>query len=282
MSGPRSSDHVDTYTRVLAAIILPFLAAAVVLLYLLPSQTEVTFAWTITPTLTAMFLASAYVGGIVFFVHVLRTPRWHRVKYGFPAVLVFATLLSIATFLHWDRFHFGHISFFTWVTLYVTTPVLVLVAIFRNWRADSSVAGRTQNEQRDYRIARGPRVVIATVGIVAFACGIVLFINPAPFVDSWAWQLTPLTARVVGAVLTLPGVVNVWLLVDPRWSSFRLIFQAEIVSLAFIALAIVFARGDIAWDRPAGPAFVVGIGVSLVAFVAFYLFCERPTSAVRE
>lgn len=275
--GASATDRIRTYTRVLAAIILPFLGAAVVLLYLVPTRTEETFAWTIQPALTAMFLGCAYIGGIVFFVHVLRTDRWHRVKYGFPAVLVFATLLSVATFLHWDRFHFGHISFVTWLTLYVTTPILVLVAILLNWRADPGTL-----DEHDYAIRRGARVLIAAVGIVAFVCGVLLFVNPAPVLDVWAWQLTPLTGRVVGAILTLPGMVNVWLLVDARWSAFRWIFQAQIVSLVAIAVAILFTLGDIAWQRPAAAAFVIGIAVSLVAFVAFYVSCERLSRRARS
>jgi hypothetical protein len=281
VSATRATDRITTYTRVLAAIILPFLGAAVVLLYFLPTRTEETFAWTIQPALTAMLLGCAYIGGIVFFVHVLRSNGWHRVKYGFPAVLVFATLLSVATFVHWDRFHFGHISFITWLTLYVTTPVLVLVAVVINWRADPGTL-----EQHDYAIPRAARLVIALVGIVAFAFGLTLFFAPALLLDSWAWQLTPLTGRVVGAILTLPGMVNVWLLVDARWSAFRWIFQAQIVSLVSIAVALAFSLGDIAWQRPAGPAFVVGIAVSLIAFGAFYAYCERQSgaahSAVRE
>jgi hypothetical protein len=276
MSEQREVDGVRLYTRVLAAIILPFLAAAVVLLYLLPGNTDETFAWTIQPPLSAMFLGCAYIGGIVFFVHVLRSARWHRVKYGFPAVLVFATLLSVATFLHWDRFHFGHISFVTWLTLYVTTPVLVLAAILLNWRADTGAI-----DERDYAIRRAPRVVIALVGIVAFACGLALFVDPAPLVDAWAWQLTPLTARMVGAILTLPGMVNVWLLVDARWSAFRWIFQAQIASLVAIAVAILFRLGDIEWQRPAGLAFVAGIAVSLAAFAVFYAYCERQSTAAK-
>ncbi|WP_411699937.1 hypothetical protein [Conyzicola sp.] len=271
MSTPgTASDRVRRFTRVLAAVIVPFLGAAVVLLYLLPNATDVTFAWTIQPALTAMFLGSAYAGGIVFFVHVLRTERWHRVKYGFPAVVVFASLLAVATFLHWDRFHFGHISFFTWVTLYLTTPVLVLVAAALNWRADPATP-----EPRDYAIPRAARIAIALVGVVAFAAGVALFVAPTAFLDVWAWPLTPLTGRVVGAILTLPGMVNVWLLVDPRWSAFRSIFQAQLVSLVFIAGALVFAAGDLTWDRPAGPAFAVGIALSLVAYAAFYVYCER-------
>jgi hypothetical protein len=269
-------DRVLAATRVLGAVILPFLVVASVLLYLLPTRTDELFAWTIEPPLTAMFLGAAYIGGIWFFARVLRTPRWHRVKYGFPAVVAFASLLGTATFLHWDRFHFGHISFVTWVTLYVATPFLVLGAAAANWRTDPRRA-----DERDYTVPILPRIVLAVVGIAALVCGLALFVVPTAFVDQWAWQLTPLTARVVGAILTLPGVVNVWLLVDSRWSAFRLIVQAEIVSLGFIALAVAIARADLEWSHPAAAGFVGGIAVSLVVFVAFYVWCERRSGVVR-
>ena len=273
-------DRIRPFTRVVAAVVLPFLVAAWILLYLLPNDTDALFAWTIAPSLTAMLLGSAYVGGIWFFVQVLRAGRWHRVKYGFPAVLVFAALLAVATLVHWDRFHFGHISFLTWVTLYLTTPVLVAVAIVLNWGADPRA-----DDERDYAIPLVPRFAIAAVGLVSLICGVVIFIAPGLVAGAWAWELTPLTTRVVGAVLTLPGMVNLWMLRDARWSAFRWIFQAQIVSLVFIVVALVIARGDLAASL-AAPAFVVGMVVSLVVYVALYAYCERESSrtvsAVRE
>jgi len=277
MTARGPDDRVRPLTRIVAVVVLPFLAVAVVLLYLLPDRTDATFAWTIEPPFTAMFLGAAYLGGIVFFVHALRTDRWHRVKYGFPAVLVFATMLAVATLVHLDRFHAGHISFVAWLTLYLTTPVLVVVAMLRNWRADPKTL-----EARDYAIGRGPRITVAVVGVLAAACGLALFVDPTVLVDEWAWPLTPLTGRVVGAILTLPGAVNVWLLVDGRWSAFRRVFQAELVSLAAIAAAILVRAGDIAWDRPAGTAFVIGIGLSLVAFAVFYAHCERSSASAER
>jgi hypothetical protein len=50
-------------TRIIAGLILPFLLAGFVLLYVFPGDTKELFAWTITPTMTSMFLASAYLGG---------------------------------------------------------------------------------------------------------------------------------------------------------------------------------------------------------------------------
>ena len=269
-----ATDRIRRYTRGVGLLIVPFLVVASVLLYILPGRTEELFAWTITPPLSAMFLACAYIGGIWFFVTVIRQRAWHRVRWGFPAVIVFASLLSISTFLHWDRFHFGHISFIVWVTLYVTTPFLVAAAVVVQRGED-----RGTSEPRDFLLPLWLRVVLAVIGLAALATGVVLFVVPQFAIDGWAWQLTPLTARVCGAILTLPGMVNVWMLVDARWSAFRWVVQAELVSLVFIAAALAIRGSDLLWSRPATPLFVGGIVVSLLAFAGFYLYCDRRRTA---
>lgn len=341
------------YTRAVALGIVPFLVVASVMLYLLPTRTEQLFAWTIAPPVSAMFLGSAYVGGIVFFIHVARAARWEQVQYGFPAVLLFSVLLAIATVLHWDRFHFGHLSFIVWATLYAVTPALVAGVLVvqhsrtRRQRAatpDSSgvaakdaaddaaqedagevatdAAGNATTEsapRSTYDVGGGPsvdaarqddrtvsavhdsaptsrtatgsagarsdlaegvvpwvaRIAFAALGLAALVVGIVMFVAPAVFIDTWAWPLTPLTARVTGAVLTLPGMVNVWMLREGRWSLFCRIFDAEILSLVFLAGALVLARGNIEWARPAASVVTVGLAASLVSYVAFWLYCRR-------
>jgi hypothetical protein len=269
-----ASDRVLPYTRALSYVIIPFLVAAAFLLLVLPGGTEQHFAWTIAPPITAMLLGSAYAGGIWFFAQVALQRRWHRVRHGFPAVLVFASLLAASTFLHWDRFHFGHISFITWVVLYITTPVLVLIAILMNAREDDGAP-----EVGDVTIPAPWRYVLALVGAAATVTGLVLFAVPSLLIDSWAWEVTPLTARVVGAVLTLPGLVNIWMLWDSRWSAFRRVFQAQLVSLACIVLSILVRFGDLEWSRPSAWMFVVGILVSAAVYLAFYLSLERRRPA---
>ena len=264
------SDRIHPYTRVVGAIIIPFLVAAFVLLYPLADTTDALFAWTIKPPVTAMLLGSAYAGGIVFFVHVVRPNTWRSVRHGFPAVLLFATLLAAATFLHWDRFHFGHLSFIVWVTLYVTTPFLVLAAMIVNRGEDPGTPA-----ERDVRLPGWVRILLALIGIGSLVTGLVLFVAPQVGIAVWAWPLTPLTARVCGAILTLPGMVNLWMLGDARWSAFRQIFQAQLVSLVLMLLALAFRSGELLWSRPSAPLLVGGLAASLVAYLALYVWAER-------
>jgi len=266
------SDKLAPFARWLAVLLVPFLLVASVLLYVFPTRTDTLFAWTITPPITAMFLACAYIGGIWFFVRVARETRWHRVHRGFVAVLVFATLLGLATVLHWDRFHHGTFIFAVWATLYATTPFLTAVVLGMHRFVDDG-----QPEQQDYLLPGSVRAVLVTVGLAALAAGLALVIFPVQLGPLWAWELTPLTARVVGAVLTLPGMVNLFLIRDARWSAFREVFQAQIVSLVFILLALLLGRDDL--TGPSAVPVVVGLCVSFVAYATFYLYCERRRRA---
>ncbi len=130
------TDRILPETRWVSAIIVPFLVAAFTILYLYPDHTQELFAWGIQPRMSAMMLGAAYLGGAYFFVRAAANARWHWVQVGFLPVTTFATLMGIATILHWNRFHQGSISFFVWVGLYFTTPFLVFLLWLRNRATD--------------------------------------------------------------------------------------------------------------------------------------------------
>lgn len=167
-----SDDRVLRGTRWLSLFIAPFLVVAFVLLYLFPADTQRLFAWTITPTMTPMTLAAAYLGGAYFFVRTVREHRWSSIKAGLPAVTIFATLLGIATILHWDRFNHFHPAFWLWTFLYATAPFLVAWAWLANRRY---AAPATEDEERIGATARG---FAAVAGVGAFGWGAVMFIAP--------------------------------------------------------------------------------------------------------
>lgn len=50
-----------------------------------------------------MILGSVYLGGAYFFLRAVTARQWHTVKGGFIPVGTFATLMGVATILHWDR-----------------------------------------------------------------------------------------------------------------------------------------------------------------------------------
>ncbi len=260
-------DRVQPATRWLAAFIVPFLVAAFAILYLRPHDTERLFAWGISPPLTAMMLGAVYLGGAYYFVRVLFSPTWHAVQMGLLPVTAFASLLGVATIIHWDRFTPGHVSFIAWAGLYFTAPVLVLVAYLRNHIADP----RTPRPG-DPPVSSRARTAFGIAGTVTLLLALTLFAQPSLGVEWWPWMLTPLTARVVGAILALGGV-GILIAGERRWSAIRLMVETLIVMQALVLLAAVLRQSD--FRSPAlGVGFTAGLAAGL-AWTSIYYFRWR-------
>jgi hypothetical protein len=260
-------------TRWLAIVIIPFLVLAFVILYGFPADTDRLFAWKIRPPMTAMMLASAYAGGVWFFWRVVRADAWRRVKVGFPAVGTFATLLGIATVLHWDRFIHEAPAFWAWAILYVTTPFLVFGTLLRQTRVDADPHAPEPVLPSAVRIALG--VVGASMVVVA----ILLFLVPDPLIPAWPWALTPLTARVMAAMFALPGIVGLGIAADPRWSVARYLLEAQAVSIALILVGAARDGASIDFASPMAWLFVVGLAGLLAVLVLLLVVMRRPAAA---
>lgn len=244
-------DRVLRTTKALSAFIAPFLIVAFVVLYGFPDQTQRLFAWTIHPTMTPMVLASAYLGGFYFFVRALWTSRWATLRLGLLSVALFATLLGVATIIHWDRFNHQHFAFWLWAGLYFTAPVLVVLAYLANRRY---AAPPLPDEERLGSVSRW---VVGLVGLAAVATGLTMFLAPSVMIAIWPWSLTPLTCRVVGAIFCL-GAAGIGTLVDARWTAIRLMVQVEALMIALMLVAVLRAPGEFATARPLTWFMLVG------------------------
>jgi hypothetical protein len=265
-----SDDRIFRETRLLAGVIVPFLLVAFVILYIFPDRTKELFAWGISPPMTALMLGSAYIGGAYFFVRVIAAGRWHQVTIEFPAVAAFASLMGIATVLHWDRFTQGHVSFIAWATLYAVTPFLVVAVWLRNRQVDFR-----KLDSRDVILPVSLRLGFGAVGSITILVALALFIQPATMIAVWPWQLTPLTARVLGGMFALPGVVGIGVALDPRWSAARITLQSQIISLAFIIVGIVRAWSNFNPGNPVTWLLSVGLVGLLVALIGLHLWIDR-------
>jgi hypothetical protein len=269
-------DRVLRSTRALSAFIAPFLIVAFVVLYGFPDQTERLFAWTIHPTMTPMVLASAYLGGFYFFVRALWESRWATLRLGLLSVALFATLLGIATVIHWDKFNHQHFAFWLWAGLYFTAPFLVAGAYLANRRYAAP--------PRPDEATLGPvsRWVVGMMGLAALATGVTMFLAPPVMIAIWPWELTPLTCRVVGAIFCL-GAAGIGTLMDPRWVTIRLMIQVESLMVALILVAALRAPTEFATDRPLTWLMLVGfLGVLVGSAYIWYaqeIAPRRPAHA---
>lgn len=263
-----ADDRVLRTTRGVAALIIPFLVLAFVVLDGWPRDTARLFAWPIKPPLTPMLLGSVYLGGAYFFARAVRAPRWHTIKGGFPPVATFATLMGIATILHWEKFTHSHVAFWLWAGLYFTTPFLVAGVWIANRRYENRTTGS------DVVVPEPLARIIGTIGVVAVVMSAFLFLFPQRAIDVWPWTLTQLTARVMGAIFAL-GLAAVGAFTERRWSAYRLLVQVEMIMLALILVSGI--RGAADWDSSNVLTwlFAAGFVGVLVASVVLYVRMER-------
>ena len=262
-------DRVLPLTRIVSAAIVPFLVLAFAVLYIRPDDTGRLFAWTIHPRLTPMILGAVYLGGAYFFVLAARAHEWHTIKAGFPPVTAFATLMGIATVLHWEKFSHHHVAFWLWVALYFTTPFLVFGVWLANRRTE------TPADPGEPMVPGVVATVIGTVGVLACLTSLFVFLDPTRAISIWPWLLTPLTARVMAAIFAL-GCSAVGAFTERRWSCLRIMLQVEVVMLALILIGVLRAHDDLDGGRPLTWAF--GIGFLAVLLVSIGLYARTTTA----
>lgn len=266
------SDKVLISTRILAGAIVPFLVLAFIVLVPWPTDTKRLFAWEIKPTMSPMVLGSVYLGGAYFFLRVVRASRWHTVAGGFVPVATFATLMAITTILHWHRFLHGNVAFWLWVALYFSTPLLVFAVFLRNQReygspADSSV-----------RIGSAAAGALVLAGAASLAMCLFLYLFPARGVAVWPWHLTPLTARMLGAIFALGGAgVGAWS--ERRWSAIRILLQVAGFMLILILIAAARAHSQFDTSNALTWLFLAGFVLTTMALVGLYVRMEAQSSS---
>jgi hypothetical protein len=266
---PRTDDRILGSTRVVAALIIPFLVAAFVILYLLPDSTDRLFAWTIMPRMSALLMGAGYASGIYFFTRVVRAPRWHWISRAFLPLTLFVSWLELVTLLHWDRFHHGHIAFVAWIAIYTLTPLLLPALWLRNRGADPGTP-----DPGDVIVPFGVRTLMALVGAFELAVAIGMFLLPLWVIDLWPWMLTPPSARAIGGWFALHGAVGLALAGESRWSGMRIMLHTQMIALALILVAVIRAWSEFNATNPLTWVFVIGTGFWLVVLAAVHIHLD--------
>jgi hypothetical protein len=225
--------------------------------------------------MTAMMLGAAYAGGVLFFGRSLQVRQWRRIKVGFPAVATFASVLGIATILHWDKFIHDSIAFWAWAILYFTTPFLVVGTWVRQRRLDRDPHAPEE------AVPAAVRWLLGVVGVGMIAISVVLFVAPSAVSGVWPWTLTPLTTRVMAAMFALPGMVGLGIFLDPRWSAARIVIEAQILSIGMILVGALRDAADINFGMPAAWLFVGGLGAFEVLLAGLWVRFQLGARANR-
>jgi hypothetical protein len=264
-------DRILVVSRTLAAVVIVVLAVAWVTLFLLPDQTDHRFAWTITPTMTAMLMGAGYGSAAYFYARLLVGRRWHHFGLGFVPTSVFTWLMLTATVLHWDRFHHGTFPFLLWWWIYLITPIAVPAVWLANRRHDP----RTP-ETGDRPYPRWLRTGMLAGGGSMCVIAAWMFLDPNGAIGAWPWPLTPLTARAAAAFVALPAVAWLAIAADGRWSAAKRMLETVAIGLVLLLIAVWRAWDQFDHGSAFTYAYVVGMVATLIAIVALYTWMERP------
>lgn len=268
-------DRIFRSTRVVAAIVVPFLLLAFLILFFFPEQSGTRFAWQIQPNMTAAFMGAGYLGGSWLFLNVVFGRRWHRVAAGFLPVTAFTVAMLLVTVMHWDRFDLSHFPFQLWLILYIATPFLVPYIWFRN-RATDPGAPEADDRVVPAYARHGLRWL--GIGLVVFA--IVGFIWPTWVAGLWPWALSPVTARILSGWFILLGVGGIVIAQDARWSAWRVGLQSiglwhVLVLVAALMNASDFTTGLFNW-------YLVSVVAVLVGMLVLYVQMESGKGPAEE
>jgi len=250
--------------------VIVILLIATLVLFLLPSQTDRRFAWTIHPTMTAMLMGAGYGSALYFFVRVLTERRWHRVALGFLPTSVFTWMMLGATFLHWDRFRHGSTPFLLWLWVYLITPVVVPAVWLVNRRRDPGTP-----EARDAVLPAWTRRLMVAAGVGMLAISAWIYAVPASAIARWPWTLTPLTARAIAAFVALPGVAWLAIAADDRWSAARVVLGTVAIGLVLLLIAVARAWGEFDSGNVLSYVYVAGLIGTLAGIGALSMWMRR-------
>ena len=262
-------------TRWVGRFIIPFLAAAFLVLYGLPDQTTTYFAWTIQPEMTPIIMGAGYGAGVYFLYRVSTVDRWHTVAPVFLGIATFTWLMALATVLHWENFNHSHFTFALWVFLYAVTPILIPAIWVLNRRTNPE-----ELDGDEVLLPRVVRVLSGALGVIVTISAAALFIAPELMIEVWPWTVSPFTARILAGWFALFGVVNSVVVLDPRWSAARILVQSQLLGFTLVLIGVVRVWANFDSSNALTWGVVGGMGLYLIAILFLYIGLESRRSSL--
>lgn len=269
------------------AAVLVFLAGLQLTLF--PTRTAEWFSWTIDVPMTAVFLGAAYWSSAVLEVAGARSRTWDRARLTVSPVLVFTVLTLVVTLVHLDKFHLGaehpasaRAVAWGWLAIYAGVPVAMVAGLVLQARAQARATEAPTDADVVRRLPAALRWLLVGLAVLLLTAGVALLLAPGWAAGTWAWPLTPLTARAVGAWLVGLGWAAAHAALVDDAESVR---PVGLTGAAFVLLEVValLRHGDaLDWSGWQAAAYVVGLAwIALVSGWILALRERAPGSPAR-
>lgn len=240
-------------------------------LVLLTTRTDRYFAWTIEPPLTAAFLGASYWASALLAILAARETAWARGRISISVALIFAPLITAATFIHIDKFHLDTFYGWFWVVAYAIYPPMLVVLLVRQLRIPGGDPPRA---------APLPGWVRATLGghaAILIPLGVALFVAPDTVGRLWPWTLTPLTGRVVAAWLLALGVLGAHAIRENDFSRTKVALLAYPFLGTMYVGAVARFPDDMQWGEAGAYAYLLFVASTFALGFYGWLTLRRPT-----
>jgi hypothetical protein len=251
------------------AAVLAFIAG--ILLFVLATETDRFFSWTIEPPLTAAFLGAAYWAACVLLAWGARQESWGSARTVLLPVFVIAVLLLVATLIRIEKFDMDSVFGWFWLIVYMIVPPLLVYLVIGQVRVAGPVGPGSGS------LPTPARVILAVQGAVLVGLGGALFVVPETADALWPWALTPLTAAAIGAFLVGFGVAAGWALLEDDLDRLHgpALAYATLGALELAALAI--HSGDVTASG-LGTAVYVAFCATVLATGAYGLIARSAAA----
>jgi hypothetical protein len=247
----------------------PFLvltALSTVILYVDATDTDEIFAWTVLPPVSAAFLGAGYASGFVLMALTVRERVWANARVALVTVLVFTLCTLGATLAHLGNFHFDRTGLpqfaaWFWLAVYVVVPLTMSVVLV--------LQVRMPGVDPEVRRPLPPvlRVVLAIQAVALGVVGAALLLDPARMQPLWPWELTPLTARAIGAWVFALGAAAAMVVAERDAWRLRAAAVTYVVLGVLHLGALVRFADDIRWGEPQTWIYLVVVASMVVTGV---------------
>lgn len=233
---------------------------------LAPQATESNFAWPVQPVVTAALFGAIYFSALLLMIAGVFTKIWEYVRVVVLPSAAFTAVMLVPTFLHWDRFSIGSISFALWLASYVLPPpIFIGCYLWQQRRSQAIGVGITQplpTVARAFLFSNGAALTVFAI-LVMLVPSILQTIAPFAF--------TPLTARALAGFIVLAALLQLSMAFENDWPRAK-VATAMLVPLPIVALFQLVRFGDsVQWSNVALWIFLVDLGLVAALIIKLWL-----------
>lgn len=167
------------------------------------------FAWPIPVLAMAATLGVFYAASLPVTLWALSMKTWQEVRVLAIPLAVFATMMTLMTFLHWDKFAVGSDPFIVWMVSYVLPP-FVFGYFYMRQQGEAAPVGSGIT----HPFSALTRRFLQGNGWLLVAVAALVWVAPQLLVDHAPFKLTPLTARTLANMILAAGLTQVWMALE--------------------------------------------------------------------